>query len=195
MPAEYPTEFKQRIIRRYEKGESIKNLSQELNIAQSTIYHWRKLYCSIQTPQHTYTPKDFDAISRKLEKLEHEKEIIQLSGFLEKVPLKTKLATLEELYKAEENPYSVYELCGALGVARGTFYNHIFRRADRSEYNREQEELMLKVQQIFDDSSQRFGAEKIRIILAESGIRVSKRRIAAIMQELDLHSVRPDAKK
>ena len=36
MPAEYPDEFKQRIIRRYEKGESIKNLSQELNIAQST---------------------------------------------------------------------------------------------------------------------------------------------------------------
>lgn len=30
MPAEYPDEFKQRIIRRYEKGESIKNLSQEL---------------------------------------------------------------------------------------------------------------------------------------------------------------------
>ena len=195
MPAEYPDEFKQRIIRRYEKGESIKNLSQELNIAQSTIYHWRKVYCSIQTPQHTYTPKEFDAISRKLKKLEHEKEIIQLSGFLEKVPLKTKLSTLEELYKTKENPYSVYELCEALGVARGTFYNHILRRADRSEYKREQKELMLKVQQIFDDSSQRFGAEKIRIILAESGIHVSKKRVVAIMQELDLHSVRPDAKK
>ena len=52
MPTEYPAEFKQRIIRRYEKGEAIKNLSQELQVAQSTIYHWRKLYCSIQTPQH-----------------------------------------------------------------------------------------------------------------------------------------------
>lgn len=170
-------------------------MSQELNIAQSTVYHWRKEFCSIETPQHTYTPKEFDAISRKLEKLEHEKEIIQLSGFLEKVPLKTKLATLEKLYKTEENPYSVYELCEALGVARGTFYNHIFRRADRSEYDREQEALMLKVQQIFDDCSQHFDAEKIRIILAESGIRVNKKRVAAIMQELDLHSVRPDAKK
>ena len=180
---------------RYERGESIKKLSQELNIAQSTIYHWRKLYCSIQAPQHTYTPKEFDAISRKLEKLEHEKEIIQRSGFLEKVPLKTRLATLEEIYKTKGNPYSVYELCEALNIARGTFYNHIFRRADRSEYNREQEELMLKVQQIFDDSSQRFGAEKIRVILAENDIHVSKKRVAAIMQELDLHSVRSDAKK
>ena len=130
-----------------------------------------------------------------MEKLEHEKEIIQRSGFLEKVPLKTRLATLEEIYKTKGNPYSVYELCEALNIARGTFYNHIFRRADRSEYNREQEELMLKVQQIFDDSSQRFGAEKIRVILAENDIHVSKKRVAAIMQELDLLSVRSDAKK
>ena len=107
MPTEYPVEFKCKVIQRCEEGESIKDLSQELNIAQSTIYHWRKLYCSIQTSQHTYMPKELDTISRKLEKLGHEKEIIQLSGFLEKAPLKTKLATLEELYKTEESPYSV----------------------------------------------------------------------------------------
>lgn len=39
MPTEYPTEFKRKIIHRYEEGESIKALSHELNIAQSTIYH------------------------------------------------------------------------------------------------------------------------------------------------------------
>lgn len=54
---------------------------------------------------------------------------------------------------------------------------------------------MRLVQQVFDDSAQRFGTEKIRIALTESGIRVSTKRIAAIMQELDLHSIRPDAKK
>lgn len=54
---------------------------------------------------------------------------------------------------------------------------------------------MLKVKQVFDDSEQRFGAEKIRVILAESGIRVSRKRISAIMQEMGLYSVRTDAKK
>ena len=33
------------------------------------------------------------------------------------------------------------------------------------------------------------------MILAESGIRVSAKLVSAIMQELDLHSVRTDAKK
>lgn len=71
MPITYSTELKVKTIRRYEKGESIKALSQELHISQSTLYQWRKEYCSIKTPNHTYTPAEFDAISRRLQKLEH----------------------------------------------------------------------------------------------------------------------------
>ena len=73
--------------------------------------------------------------------------------------------------------------------------NHIFRRADRSKYEDEQSQLTLHIKQIFDDSEQRYGAEKIRVTLAESAIHTSKKRIAAIMQELGLHSIRVDAKK
>ena len=54
---------------------------------------------------------------------------------------------------------------------------------------------MLKVKQIYDDSDQRFGARKIRVVLAANGIHVSTKRIASIMQELGLYSVRVDAKK
>ena len=54
-------------------------------------------------------------------------EIIRQTGYLSSVPLQKKLATLEELYNQPGNPFSVHELCDALDVARGTFYNHIFR--------------------------------------------------------------------
>lgn len=53
----------------------------------------------------------------------------------------------------------------------------------------------MKVQQIFDESQQRFGTQKIRTVLAQNGIHVSAKRISAIMQELDLRSVRTHAKK
>lgn len=122
-------------------------------------------------------------------------EIIRQTGYLSSVPLQEKPATLEDLYNRPGNPFSVHKLCDSLKVARGTFYNHIFRKADRSKYREEQTQLMLMVKQVFDDSEQRFGAEKIRIVLAESGIRVGKKRISAIMQELGLCSVRTDAKK
>lgn len=194
MPTTYPSEFKVKTIRRYEKGESIKSLSEELHISQSTIYQWREVYCSRKTPNRTYTPKEFDAISRRLQKPEHQLEIIQLSGYLSSVPLQKKLATLEHLYNRPDNPYSVHDLCDALGVARGTFYNHIFRRADRSKHEDEQAQLMLKIKQAFDDSGQRYGVEKIRVVLADKGIHVSRKQITAIMQKLGLYSIRVDAK-
>ena len=122
-------------------------------------------------------------------------EIIRASGFLEEVPLQRKLISLEQMYRIEDSPYSVHELCEALDVALGTFYNHVFRRVDWSNREKEREELMMKVQQIFDDSQQRFGTEKIRTVLAQTGLHVSVKRISAIMKELDLRSVRTDAKR
>lgn len=122
-------------------------------------------------------------------------EIIRQTWYLSNIPLQKKLTSLEELYNRAGNPFSIHELCDALDVARGTFYNHIFRKADRSKYQEEHTQLTLMVKQVFDDSEQRFGAEKIRIVLANGGIHVSKKRISTIMQELGLHSVRTDAKK
>ena len=195
MPTEYPANFKKEVINRYQNGESIKSLSHELHITQGTLYRWRKEYCSIQGINRTYTPKEFDAISRRLTKLEHEMEIICLSQCITSVPLQKRLSILENLYHQADNTYSVHELCEALDVARGTFYNHIFRRADRNQRDQEQAQLMHLVRQAFDDSGQRYGTEKIRITLAEGGVRVSTKRIAAIMQELDLRSIRVDSKK
>ena len=40
---------------------------------------------------------------------------------------------------------------------------------------------MLKVKQIFDDSEQRYGADKIRAVLAENGLRISTKRALPIM--------------
>ena len=145
MPIKYPTEFKVKAIRRYEKGESIKELCKELNISQSTLYHWRKQYCSIQTDTRTYTPAEFDAISRRLRKVEHELEVIRLSGYITRIPLQDKLATLEHLHNEMADLYSVHELCEALDVSRGTFYNHIFRRVNRSQYEEEKAKCLTLV--------------------------------------------------
>ena len=194
MSSKYTEQFKQSVICRYEKGEMLKDLSKEFNVALSTLYRWRIKYRSIRTPQRSYTPKEFDSMYRKLQKLQHEMEIIHLCGYLAEIPLRKRLEKLESIYQ-QDKLYSVYELCEDLQVDRGTFYNHIFRRADRTKTEEEQARLMLQVQQIFDDNAQRFGAEKIRAVLANSGIHVSTKRISGIMKELGLRSVRTDSKK
>ena len=121
MPYTYPLEFKIKAIRRYEKGESIQSLS-SLHITQSTLYHWRKQFCCRRDSAASLL-KEFDAISHQLQRLEHMMDVIRLSGFIPAVPLQKRLATLEHLYNQPDNPFSVHELCDALGVARGTFYS------------------------------------------------------------------------
>lgn len=99
------------------------------------------------------------------------------------MPRRKRLEILARLHEQFEQ-YSVHELCEALNISRGTFYNHIFRKADRAEYLQRQQELMLQVQRIFDDSQQRFGAEKIRVVLAENGIRVGKSALGRLCRNL-----------
>ena len=194
MPKEYSEDFKRRVINRYENGESILSLSQELGVSQSTIYHWRREYCAFQTPDRVYTPKEINLLVKHAKKLEETLEIIRASGFISAVPLGDRLAFLEKLYHSDSG-YSVHTICEAMDVARGTFYNHIFRRADRTAKLEEDAKLMLLIQQIFNGSGQRFGAGKIRVKLLKVGVHVSAKRISALMRRLDLHSVRPDAKK
>lgn len=53
----------------------------------------------------------------------------------------------------------------------------------------------MKVQKVFDYVEQRYGAEKIRVILAENGVTESKKKVLSIMRELDLKSIRCNTKK
>lgn len=193
MAKKFEEEIKKQAIQLYEAGQPVSLIAEKFDLSESTLYRWIREQRLIQSNEFKFTLSEFYALSRKVKHSEHQLQIIQQTGLIEEIPLRKRLEILADLHEREQ--YSVHELCDALNVSRGTFYNHIFRRADRTQYLREQKELMIQVQQIFDDSEQRFGAEKIRVILAENGVHVSKKRIAEIMKELDLHSVRPDAKK
>ena len=192
MPKEYPAEFKTKIIKRYQKGESIQSLSQNCISRKAHFYDWRREYCSIKTANRSTRQKSSTPFAAA-GKVEHELRSFGSLGTYQMCPCRKSWSSGKSLPKVRQ-PYSVYELCEALDVARGTFYNHIFRRADRSKRDQEQARLMRLVQQVFDDSAQRFGAEKIRIALTESGIRSAPNASRRSCKSFDLHSIRPDAK-
>lgn len=191
MPKQYSEELKKQVFLSYQNGVSISDLSQHFQISQSTLYRWMKEYVSIGQSERPINP---NVLQRQYERLEHILQIIRLSGLIDQPPRQKRLEILARLHEQFEQ-YSVHELCEALNISRGTFYNHIFRKADRTKYLEEQQALMLQIQQVFDDSKQRYGAEKIRVVLAENGIKVGKKRIRAIMQELGLESIRENAKR
>lgn len=191
MPKQYLEEFKTQVVLSYQNGISIPELSQRFKISQSTLYRWIKEYVPTDQGEGIINP---NMLQRRYERLEHILQIIRLSGLIDKAPRQIRLEILTRLHE-QFKQYSVHELCEALNISRGTFYNHIFRRVDRTKYLEEQQALMLQVQRVFDDSKQRYGAEKIRAVLAENGIKAGKKRIRAIMQELGLESIRENAKQ
>lgn len=194
MPKKYGEDIKKQAVHCCESGQPIASVCQEYKIAVSTLYRWLKEYRPIVSQQLVYSPAEFYDISRKLLKAEHQLEIIKLSQCMDEIPLTKRIELLDHLYEHEKQ-YSIHEICEALGVSRGTFYNHIFRKADHSKELQEEQELMIQVQRVFDDSKQRYGADKIRATLAESGVHTSFNRVRRIMQELGLKSIRCNAKQ
>lgn len=190
MPKQYSEEFRKQVTAVCAAGTPLALISKKYHISLNTLYRWRKEY---QWTGEQNDTKDYSTRCRQYERQDHVLQIIRLSNIIDDVPRRKRLEILARLHEQFEQ-YSVHELCEALNISCGTFYNHIFRKADRAEYLQRQQELMLQVQRIFDDSQQRFGAEKIRVVLAENGIRVGKKRIRQIMQELDLISIRENAK-
>lgn len=191
MPKKYPEELKKQIIVSYRDGTTIQELCRKHDVAQSTLYRWLR---EADTDAEGHTLADYKTLEKENARLSHLLQIVRLSGVIQSVPRQKRLEIMAGLY-SKFDQYSISELCEAMEIAKGTFYNHIFRKADRAGYIQEQQELRLLVQQIFDDSRQVYGAEKIRVTLAENGVKVGKKRIRAIMQELGLVSIRENAKK
>ena len=186
-------EQKQLIIDRYiTGGESVSVISQETGIPRSTIYSWIKQYQEEKDDgKMEVTARNFRLLENKVKRLEGIIEIMKKSGCSANDPLSLKLPALEAL----QGEYNVHMLCEALDVPRGTYYNYILRnKRTHTWYAKRREELRLKIQQIYDDNHQIFGAAKICAVMKEEGYRISKEMVRELMREMGLISIRQDSK-
>ena len=106
-------------------------------------------------------------------------------------PLSIKLPALEAL----QGQYSVHQLCEAMDILRGTYYNYILRnKRTHTWYAIRRENLREEIQRIYDENNQIFGAKKIHAIMKENGIRVSVEMVTELMRDMGLISIREGAK-
>ena len=122
-------------------------------------------------------------LEAKIKRLEGIIEIIKKANVLPSAPLQQKLYVAEKL----SNEYSVHMICDALDIARGTYYNHILRnKRDNTWYAKRREALRMQIQEVFDESSQIFGARKITAVLRNKGVKVSETMVRELMNDMDL---------
>lgn len=188
----YSSEERASAIARYlEGGEAVSSISADTGMSRSSLYAWIKEERNTSDTVE-FSLKNFRIMANKVSRLEGIIEILQRVNCTVSSPLSEKLQSMEELY----SQYSVHMLCDALQVPRGTFYNYIFRnKRDNTWYTKRREELRIRIQQIYDESNQIFGAGKIAAIMKEEGCQVSQEMVRKLMREMGLLSIRQDSKK
>ena len=190
----YSEEEKRTLVSLYYSGKTVAEICQEHQISRSTFYSWIQAYRPVESKNstRTVTPKDFDSLLRRCEKQEQIIAVLKSIPAIANATTQEKLAVLEPFY----GQFSVHALCEALDVPRGTFYNHIKRnKRDNSSYAKHREELRTAIQEIFEESRQTFGSEKICVVLHERGYRAGTTLVRELMSEMGLSSVSITSKR
>ncbi len=195
MKSKFTNEEKQAILERYiSKSESPTSIIKSVGISKSTFYKWLSDYRTEQaeSKRKGLTLRNFNLLEAKVKRLEGIIEIIKKANVLPNTPLQQKLYAAEKL----SGEYSVHMICDALDIARGTYYNHMFRnKKDNTWYAKRREALRIQIQEVFDENSQIFGARKIAAILRNKGVKVSDEMVRELMKDMGLVSIRQEAKK
>ena len=193
MNSKHTLKEKQNIITAYKSGKSVSLLVTETGIPRSTIYAWladARTENSEKKP--SFTLREYRSLENKVSRLEGIIDILQKAPCTATAPLEDRLYALDDLH----DQYSVHMLCDALCVPRGTFYNYLLRsKRGCAWYDKRREELRQKIQTVYDDSRQIYGAGKIAAVLREQGCRVSEQMVRELMQDMGLSSIRQGAKK
>ena len=193
MNSKHTIEEKQNVITAYKSGESVSRLVTKTGIPRSTIYAWLADERAKNSEKKTsFTLREYRNLENKVKRLKGIIDILQKASCTATAPLENRLHALDDLH----DQYSVHMLCDALCVPRGTFYNYLLRsKRGCAWYDKRREELRQKIQTIYEDGRQIYGAGKIAAILKERGCRVSERMVRELMQDMWLSSIRQGAKK
>lgn len=191
----YSEKIKAAVISEYHSGAQVVSLSEKYGVSQSTIYSWTSKSATLPSSKYAKKPavrqKDYEDLRRHSEKLE------QIVSAFKELYL-CSLLTLDEklgLYYEYQGKYSSKVLCEVLGLSRGTYSKRIVNHREPSYTAEHRAEVKERLTEIFDNSQQRFGADKLLAVLQKEGFHTSKQTVCSIMKELGLQSVGVNAKR
>lgn len=190
----YTQEEKQAVIKRVISGEPSAHILADTGIPKSTFYGWLRTYREEQEAdkRKAVNIRNFHLLENKVARLESIIEILKSATCTPRSPLRQRLYVAEQLY----GKYNVHVICDTFDIPRGTFYNHVLRnKKDNTWYAKRREGLRLRIQEIFDESNQVFGAAKIAAVMKSEGIKVSNEMVRTLMCDMGLVSIRQSAKK
>ncbi len=83
---------------------------------------------------------------------------------------------------------SVTALCDAFDVSESGYY--AWREAKPSAHDKQDTKLAEQIHRVFENSRQTYGSDRVEAALRENGVLTSRKRVARLMREQGLRSVR-----
>ncbi len=192
MRAQYKENRQVKAVADYLDGIPVAQIAKDFGVSRGTIYTWLRKHKANGFIKTVPSQKEVISLKQKLAKIQGIVSVLKAVDCTANAPLHERLLAAESLY----GKYSVYVLCDALNIARGTFYNHLFRnKRGNSTYAKKREEVRIQIQNVFDDNGRVFGARKIQAILSNRGYTISEKLVAELMRDMGLSSMRVTATK
>ena len=187
----YSKRIKQEVFVKYVCGYTPKEIAKETEIHFTTIYrwinNWRK---DLNGRPLTDLPlqdvgtvlTDTEELKRRLEEAERSLTIIHTSGILQTIPLKRRISMILPLLDS----YPTKFLAQAFEASLSSIYYHKGQEQRKAQRQQQDEDICSRIQGTFHESGGRIGAERIRILLHNQGVIVSKKKIIRFMKQLKL---------
>ena len=189
----YTEQQKESAVNRYSNGESVISIAKDFKTSRSTIYYWIKKAegHAIHVANNSVSVEEYKKLQKELRRQQLMVEILQIANCSPAAPLTEKLKALAPLY----GKYPVRIMCEAFNIARGTYYNHIFRnKRENNQYKEHREELKTAIFDLFYQHNQSLGSKRMTQELKKAGYHTSKEMVLELMHEMDLYCIRSKSK-
>ena len=181
---------KKKVVERYLCGEKVENICKDTCYPRSTVYDWIRQHKS-GLQNHQVNIKDYKILKIMYERQKLVVHILQNAPCRANDPLHNRLQAIKDL----STNYTVYTLCDAFKVPKGTYYNFLLRRkGENSQAAKRRAELKPIIEEIYQSSNHTFGADKIAAVMRDRGIRVAERLVSDIMHNNGWFSIKTNAK-
>ena len=189
----YSKSIRQEVFVKYVCGYTPKEIAKETGIHFATIYRWVNSWRKDlnDRPLTDLPLQDVGTIlsyteelKQRLEEAERTLSIIHTSGILQTIPLRQRIDMVLSLLDA----YPVKFLAQAFEVSLSSIYYHRGQEQRKIQRQQQDEDMRSRIQEIFTENNGRIGAERIRILLHNQGVIVSKKKVIRFMKQLGLTS-------
>ena len=79
--------------------------------------------------------------------------------------------------------YTPYEICTTINLSRGTFYNFLYNKVEKTWFEEKEEMLTKEIKRIFQESDGLYGQDRIAIALKNIGINTRPETVSKIMKK------------